>query len=112
MKTVTPITSLTSKEYADLKEEVLGCLTLIRGCEKSLIVLKTALDDHQIDTHLAENETEEAFLLRIANYLNDREHEALRSEERERIQALMPDNDPKPQSWLGSALSKLAKAIG
>ncbi len=112
MKTVRPINDITSNEYADLKDQAEHCLALVRGVESALVSLKTNLDHHQIDLRPIEDETEDMFLIRVAEHLNELEYETIKREENERIKALRPGDAPAPRSWFARTLNRLARVVG
>lgn len=104
-----------SHDYGVLKEDVMLLIQRLRGVDESLIKIKQGLDQLQIPLSPMEDETEIEFLMRAAEYLNEREYAALRREESRRIAELRPieDDMPRPNmvarglNWLASKIEKV-----
>lgn len=109
-------TTITSKEYAILKTKCLNLIGDLRKAQGQLEHIEDFKHGIALNCDRTEDESELAYLGRIASECTELEHDALRREALAEVDAKLHGMQPvatrQPVSWLGRKLSAVAQVVG
>lgn len=111
MKTV-----ITSRQLNDLASDAMSLVNDLQASQRSLDAVHERIKDYGLELKMHDNESELAFLRRIAVNATEAEHDALKREAVAQVHSETSDQVQfsvrRPRSFLGRTFSKLARAVG
>lgn len=109
-------TAITSNQLNELATDAMSLVNDLQAAQRSLDAVHERIKDYGLDLKMGDNETELAFLRRIAVHATEAEHDALKREAVAQVQSETSDQVQfsvrRPRSFLGRTFSKLARAVG
>lgn len=104
---------------SDLNSLASDCMALVGDliqAQRQLEAVHTRIAELGINAKMNDNETELAYLRRVAVLATEAEHDAMKTEAVEQVRNETQDTVQfsvrRPRSFLGRSFSKLARAIG
>ena len=107
------MSNVTSAQYASLSRSSLSAIADLNDLSRRVETIITNARELGVSLAIGDNESEIAFLGRIAASATERCHDLQKAEALENINAIQRgERTSTPQSWLGRKLSNLSRIAG